>query len=300
MELTLRAPAKINLSLIVSEKRPDGFHAIDSVMASVDLCDVLTFCDASGSAVRLSCRGIPVPGSDSDNLVLRAANLLRQHSGTDRGASIVLDKHIPAGGGLGGGSSDAAAALLGLNRLWGLDLPTTVLDDLAGQLGSDVAFFLHRPLARCTGRGEQVVALAGSVDLWALLIMPSVHASTAAVYSAYRPDAQVVQAALSQVDADVACADFTALAHRGINSLAVPCLECFGALKQLHDDITALLGCELFVSGSGSTLYTLHADRPTLGRYVEHLHHHGLQAQYHIVGFEAHSPLFQEACCGNY
>ena len=166
MELTLRAPAKINVSLIVSEKRPDGFHAIDSVMASVDLCDVLTFRQVPGSAVRLSCRGIPVPGSGSDNLVLRAANLLRRHSGTDRGASIVLNKHIPAGAGLGGGSSDAAATLTGLNRLWDLNLPIDTLDHLAGQLGSDVAFFLHTPLARCTGRGEQVIPLAGSVDLW--------------------------------------------------------------------------------------------------------------------------------------
>lgn len=180
----LRAYAKINWDLHVLGKRPDGFHALDMVMVNVSLCDRLTF-EPCGQ-LEFTCSDAALP-ADSRNLVVKAAELLARASQHPLSARIHLRKTIPAGGGLGGGSSDGACALRGLSRLWGLNWPVERLQPLAAELGSDVAFFLYGGWRRCLGRGEIVETLPGS-ERWPqvnlLLVMPPLHVATPAVYTA--------------------------------------------------------------------------------------------------------------------
>jgi 4-diphosphocytidyl-2-C-methyl-D-erythritol kinase len=180
-DLVVWAPAKVNLYLEVLGKRPDGYHDIASVMVAVSLYDTLVFKEESSGAVSLGCDK-PGLSTGADNLVLRAAALLRQRTGCGRGARVQLTKRIPLAAGLAGGSSDAAATLAGLSRLWRLGLSDAELAALAGELGSDVAFFFATPAAWCTGRGEKVTPLALGRTLLFVLVCPPVGLATADVY----------------------------------------------------------------------------------------------------------------------
>ncbi len=175
--LSLPAPAKINWFIFVPGKRDDGYHEIRSLMQLVDLSDRLTFESADSLSLDSDC---PIPAAE--NIVWKAALLLKEHTGTEKGARITLKKTIPSEAGLGGGSSDAAAALLGLDRLWGLGLPREALLRLGARLGSDVPFFLGPPCSLVSGRGEQAspVGLKKPLDL--LLVKPSFGVSTGWAY----------------------------------------------------------------------------------------------------------------------
>ncbi|GAI41543.1 unnamed protein product, partial [marine sediment metagenome] len=168
--LTVKAPAKVNLTLEVLGKRPDGYHEIRSVIQTINLCDSLRF--------RLNDK--LQFGSDNpdfvveESLVSRAAALLRQTTGCSKGARIEIGKRIPLASGLGGDSSDAAAILRGLNKLWRLGLSSAELLELAPRLGSDVAFFLYGGMALVEGRGERVTPLPPLPHRWVVLLMPPV------------------------------------------------------------------------------------------------------------------------------
>jgi len=181
--LTARAPAKVNLTLRVLGTRPDGFHELESVAAVVDFCDRLRVAQAEG--LSLTCEGEAVP-ADETNLVLRAARALQEAVGARRGARLHLEKRIPPGRGLGGGSSDAAAALVGLSALWGCGLDAEALAEVGAGVGSDVPLFFAGPLAVLRGRGERVERVEGPRPSWRLVLAwPDYGLSTAAVYAAY-------------------------------------------------------------------------------------------------------------------
>ncbi len=171
----LRASAKVNLVLEVLGKRPDGYHELSTVMQAVDLFDRLTVETAGSITLETSEPGLP---TDDRNLVVRAARLLREAAGVDAGARIVLDKRIPVAAGLGGGSSDAAATLVGLNRLWGLRWRRERLVELGVKLGMDVPFFLGRGRALGTSRGEVLSSLPGVGGYAMVLVNPGVGLST--------------------------------------------------------------------------------------------------------------------------
>ena len=180
------APAKLNLFLEVLGRRPDGYHEIETVMVAISLCDTLTFRDDPSGAIRLRCSDPALPVG-TDNLVIKAADRLREATGCRRGAEIDLTKVIPAQAGLAGGSSDAAATLTALDQLWDLRLAPEQLDALAAEVGSDVPFFNHVPAAVCTGRGERVepVSLERTYDF--VLVCPRVGVSTADAYRGVMP-----------------------------------------------------------------------------------------------------------------
>lgn len=157
--------------------RDDGFHEIRSLIQKVTLYDRLTFTPADTLSIETDAQI-----SLEDNLIYKAALLLRKKCGIDAGAVIGLDKNIPMGAGLGGGSSDAAAALLGLNEIWSLDLSTTELSGIAAELGSDVPFFLYGPISFMCGRGEQITPHNASKTMNILLVKPSFDISTAWAY----------------------------------------------------------------------------------------------------------------------
>ncbi len=179
--LSLNAPAKINWFLNVLGLRDDGFHEIRSLMQKISLYDMLTFSPSNDLTLQ-SDTSIPV----EQNLVYKAALLLKSTCGIDKGALITLNKNIPAGAGLGGGSSDAASTLLGLNKLWSLNLSTGHLCNIAEQLGSDVPFFLYGPIASSHGRGEKITPCKIKKTTNLLIVKPPFPVSTAWVYREYK------------------------------------------------------------------------------------------------------------------
>jgi 4-diphosphocytidyl-2-C-methyl-D-erythritol kinase len=189
----VRAPAKLNLFFEVLAKRSDGYHEIETLMVPISLCDTLIASSESTGRVRLACHWALPPSQSCDalselppepqNLVTRAVELLRTRAGVAYGVSLQLIKRIPTAAGLGGGSSDAAAALLAVNALWDLGWSHTALAQLGGELGSDVPFFFAHGPAACRGRGEQVETVAGLGDLHFVLVRPPEGLATAKVYA---------------------------------------------------------------------------------------------------------------------
>ncbi len=181
--IALRAPAKINLCLRVLGRRPDGYHELESVFQMVGLYDEVTI-RARRQGITLGVEGADLP-SGRGNLAYEAAIALAREADCSRGGAIQLVKRIPLGAGLGGGSSDAATVLIGLNRLWGLRWSRQRLAELGATLGSDVPFFFFGPTAWVTGRGERVTPVpalrpsaSGPVPCWAVLVNPGVSVST--------------------------------------------------------------------------------------------------------------------------
>jgi len=183
--LRLRAPAKVNLTLEVLRRRSDGYHEVATILQAVGLWDVLELEVAPGLTVGCDVAGLNGP----DNLVMRAAELLQAEAHTTQGAALRLTKRIPVAGGLGGGSADAAAALVGLDRLWGLHLPGGRLSEMAASLGSDVPFFLSGGTALATGRGERIATLPALTKAYLVLLAPPLNLprKTATLYGALAP-----------------------------------------------------------------------------------------------------------------
>lgn len=201
------APAKLNLFLEVRARRDDGFHEIETLMAPIDRYDTLRLCSAPNGEVSLACNerascehqtphgggpgasaGEQLPTGD-DNLVVRAVKRLRERAGVSLGVHLELIKRIPLAAGLAGGSSDAAAALVGANQLWQLNWSREQLATVAAELGSDIPFFLGRGAAVCRGRGEQIEPIDVPCGLHFVVAKPPAGLSTAAVYKACRPEA---------------------------------------------------------------------------------------------------------------
>ncbi len=183
--ISVAAPAKINLSLEILRRRDDGFHDVATVLQTIDLADELAFTPASEIVVEGDTEGIPL----EENLVYRAARLLQNHLGETPGARIHLNKRIPLAAGLGGGSADAAATLVGLCRLWERDLRRGELATLAAKLGSDVPFFLYGGTALAEGRGERITPLPPLRHADIVLLAPPIDLpnKTATLYRSLDP-----------------------------------------------------------------------------------------------------------------
>ncbi|MBN2123218.1 MAG: 4-(cytidine 5'-diphospho)-2-C-methyl-D-erythritol kinase [Deltaproteobacteria bacterium] len=182
---TVKTPAKLNLRLKVTGRRADGYHELVSIMVPVGLCDLLTFSVLPREGVELECDGYRVP-CDAGNLVYMAAQAFFERTGIREGISIRLTKNIPVAAGMGGGSSDAAAALKTLNRIWSAPLPHAELEDMALKLGADVPFFLECMPSLATGVGEILEPLEWWPEIWYVIVTPPVEVSTSWVYSHLR------------------------------------------------------------------------------------------------------------------
>ncbi len=223
---TLKAPAKINLFLNVLGLRDDGFHKIQSLIQKVTLYDTLTIKPAEDLILRTDSSI-----STRQNLVYKAAQLLKERCGVRKGAHIYLKKHIPISSGLGGGSSDAAAALSGLNKLWGLNLSKGELHELGLRLGSDVPFFLDGPLAFVEGRGEKITPLKMSRQLDILLVKPHISVSTAWAYN----ELSLQSSGLTKKDKKV---DNIKFFIRGLNETGLQLLEGRAILGSMFNNFS--------------------------------------------------------------
>jgi 4-diphosphocytidyl-2-C-methyl-D-erythritol kinase len=271
------APAKINLYLEVLGKRSDGYHAIETVMLAVELIDELTLvADPSGRVFLTSDQ--PELSTGPDNLVMKAAHLLKQRTGCQRGASIRLTKRIPWAAGLGGGSSDAASALAGLNELWELDLSTDLLSSMGSELGSDVPFFFHAPAALCTGRGEVVKPAPVGKVFDIVLVKPPVGLSTAEVYRELgsRTDCQSVPPVGSRTDCQsvlhaLAEGNVEKLGQSLHNRLQAPAVKLCPIVAELLQRLRATGVAGSLMSGSGSAMFALCRDNREAGRVAADL-----------------------------
>lgn len=186
MRLEIRSPAKINLTLELLGKRPDGFHELETVMKTVNLCDQIMFSPRFDSQINLQ---LDSPSADSNiptdsrNLVVQALELVRQEAQIDLGMEVLLKKNIPSEAGLGGASGNAAAALLAANKIWNLGWSLDRLSTIGGKIGSDVPFFLTGGTALCRGRGELIEPIDCPAHLFVVIAKPPVGLSTKRVYS---------------------------------------------------------------------------------------------------------------------
>lgn len=265
------AYAKVNLVLEVLRRRNDGYHEVRSVLQTIDLADSLSF--VPGDRIRLLCSTPEL--QDESNLVIKAVQALREATGCKKGAIVRLNKRIPMAMGLGGGSSDAAATLRALNRLWGLGLSIAELRKIAGDIGSDVPFFVTGGTALVSGRGEQVEPVAAAPPVWMVMLAPPIWMSnkTARLYSLL----------------DASCYTDGEATKRLVQALELGELEssllfnCFEKVMQ-----TAFTGIENYVasmldagasrvhlSGSGPTLFAIERDVSRAEAIVDRLNSAG-------------------------
>lgn len=259
--LAVRCPAKINWMLRVLARRADGYHELDTVFQAVDLWDTVEIRPAQ--ALTLGCDDPALP-TDARNLVLRAAERLRQRGRTASGAALYLRKAIPVGAGLGGGSSDAAGALLLCNRFWKLGLRPAELQPLAAELGADVPFFLSGGTARGTGRGDLIEPLEACESPPILLGCPPFGISTKEVFERLPPR-------LTPVENGVSLSAFSP--HKWpeekdfgslVNDLEPLVYEGWPELKNFRDALLEAGASGALLSGSGSTVYGVFPDERRL------------------------------------
>jgi 4-diphosphocytidyl-2-C-methyl-D-erythritol kinase len=248
------APAKVNLFLEVLGRRPDGYHDLATLMVAVGLFDSLELADDPSGPMMLTCDH-PDLSAGPDNLVHRAADLIRRRFGIGGGARLHLRKRIPLAAGLAGGSSDAAATLAGLNRLWRLGLSVAELATLGAELGSDVSFFLTAGAGWCTGRGEVVEPLLPGRPLYLVLVCPPVGLSTAAVYRALTPvedpvDGRKLKQAFVEGDVE----SLGRLLHNRLQPVAIGLRP---AVARLHGLLAEQKPAGVLMSGSGTTVFAL-------------------------------------------
>jgi len=266
-KLLVRAPAKINLSLLIAGKRDDGFHEIESVMAKVDLYDELLLERSDAGDIVLICEGkYPVPAT-KDNLVYKAAELICNSANIKPGIKITVTKNIPVAAGLGGGSSDAASTLLGLNKFLNLGLTDQKLHDLAAKLGSDINFFLGSPLAFCSGRGEKIKKIDKIFPFRAILLIPDITVYTKKVYANYKHDEELYRRFNSRIMQMINENNIDLLTCMCANMLAESCYQLHPELLGLKSRVEAIGAGTVGLSGSGSTLYCLLSDQDDVERY---------------------------------
>lgn len=287
--ITLLAPAKINLYLRMLAKRPDGYHEIETLFERIDLADEVTF-RARGQELRLTCTD-PSLSCGEDNLVLKAARLLRQASGAAQGAEIHLTKRIPIAAGLGGGSSDAASTLVGLNTLWRLGFTREQLIGLAGQLGSDVPFFLlETPFAIGRGRGERCEPVSAGSRLAQVLVTPRERLSTKEVYAGARAGEYGRRGAgfaltgaepsISMVHHAISNGSLSELAQGLWNDLEPEAIRRCPLIARIQSQLREAGCLGTLVSGSGSSVFALCRDVPHAQALVTTLRRHAPQHAY--------------------
>lgn len=266
--IVLDARAKLNLGLEVVRKRADGYHEIRTLMQTIDLNDRITIRSIAGKGIRFRCLGADLP-TDDRNLVVRAARLLGQETGCDRGAEITLRKRIPVGAGLGGGSSDAAATLAGLNRVWRLRLSPSDLVRIAGNLGSDTPFFIRGGTQLASGRGEILTPIRALPPIPVAVIDPTLYMSTASVYGSrnirltpHGPLSRLTSCDLTSRSRALSC--ITEL-HNDLERVVE---RRAGKVARLLRDLRACGSEVARITGSGSCIFVLAGSERELDRLL--------------------------------
>jgi len=255
--ISLQAPAKVNYLLDVIRRRPDGYHDLRMVMQRVDLCDEITVSLVKSPGISVTCGKNGVPDGPG-NIAWKAAHAMLQQAGSSQGIAIAITKNIPVAAGLGGGSSDAAAVLLGLNELLHLDLTDQRLMEIGVTLGADVPFFIFKKTALAEGIGEALSDMPAMPKAWILLVNPGVHVSTAWVYKnlqlTNRPELNKLPG--SYPDLKTVCSIFS-------NDLEAVTIPAFPVIATIREAMLQHGALGAMMSGSGPTVFGLFADKET-------------------------------------
>ncbi len=268
--ITVEAPAKINLTLEILGKRPDGYHELRSLVMPVSLTDTLSLTTTYAQTVLTLTVGAGVDASKigdmGRNLAVRAARLMQERYRVNAGARIHIHKRIPIGGGLGGGSADAAGVLRGLDRLWGLNLPLAELLALGAELGSDVPALVHGGAVLMEGRGERVTGLFPEgaprpcPGFWLVIANPGVMCPTAEVYRRYKPGLTPPPPILHTMLSSIRTSDVTAAADALHNGLQPGVFECYPGVAQTAARLQEAGCLGVLLSGSGASVFGLVRD----------------------------------------
>ncbi|MBK6941896.1 MAG: 4-(cytidine 5'-diphospho)-2-C-methyl-D-erythritol kinase [Planctomycetes bacterium] len=254
--VVVSAPCKLNLWLEITGKRADGYHELFTIFHAIDLADRLTVVRTDGEGITLTTCGRPCP-ADPSNLVWKAAEALFSRTGRRFGLTVELEKRVPSGAGLGGGSSDAAAMLIAMNLLADARCSDAMLHECAAELGSDVPFFLLGGTALARGRGERLEAILPerAPHRWFVVVFPGVEAPTAKVYGAFSLDLKKPFPnegyALTTIERLPSDGRFEAT-----NDLAKPFFTLFPQVADLRERMQAETGRVFSVTGSGSAMFT--------------------------------------------
>ncbi|MDR4509714.1 MAG: 4-(cytidine 5'-diphospho)-2-C-methyl-D-erythritol kinase [Candidatus Brocadiaceae bacterium] len=270
--LKVAAPAKINLFLEIVGKRSDGYHELVTVMQKVSLFDYV-FLEDNAEEVLFTCSNSKLSVGE-DNLVLRAIRLLQKESKVDKGVKIYLEKNIPMGAGLGGGSSDAVATLFGLNRLWRIGYNEEQLLSLAGELGSDTAFFASGNTAFCKGRGEIVSPCVTKVKCYYVIVYPGFEVSTSVVYKYFKIDLTKKLKDVSLFARLLVSGSVEELGACLFNRLEEVVFRLYPELEKTKKALAQFSFCGTLLSGSGSALYGIcrkESDAKEIGRRLKAL-----------------------------
>ena len=274
--MEIRAPAKINLSLRVVGKRRDGYHLLDTIMVPVSLYDEIEIRKirptsekkkAADGLIRVTCDDPLVPGGEK-NIAYRAARLVMRWAGSEQPVHIHIRKQIPVGAGLGGGSTDAAATLIGLNRLLRLRLSAAKLEKMALSVGADVPFFIRARPARARGIGERLYPIRKLARFWLVIVYPGFPVSTARVFNNYRstltksPVNTTIVASLKSFD------KLPGLLFNDLESVTFGCYPRLSLIKArlLHEGAAGGL-----MSGSGSSVFGVFASKRQAARALRRL-----------------------------
>ena len=255
--LTLLAPAKVNYLLDVIRRRPDGYHELRMIMQRVNLCDEITIHLTDTPELSVTCGKKGVPDGPG-NIAWKAARTMLDLSGTDQGAQISVVKNIPVAAGLGGGSSDAASVLMGMNELLELNLSEQQLMEIGVKLGADVPFFIFKKTALAEGIGEQLKSMPEMPKLWVLLVNPRVHVSTAWVYNNLQLTNRSELAILPQFFSSIG--DVCSILSNDLESVTIP---AFPVIAEIKDKMLQMGALGAMMSGSGPTVFGLFKDKTT-------------------------------------
>ncbi|MDY7045105.1 4-(cytidine 5'-diphospho)-2-C-methyl-D-erythritol kinase [Virgibacillus sp. M23] len=255
MVLYEKAPAKINLSLDVLSKRDDGYHNVEMIMTSIDLSDRIELFELNQDRIEISLESRFVP-SDERNLAYKAADAIKRKYGIRRGVHIKIEKSIPVSAGLGGGSTDAAAVLRGLNRLWSLHIPMDELANLGATLGTDVPFCVYGKTALASGRGEVINALPAPPPCWVILAKPDIGVSSRTIFQRIIVDELAHQQTQGVIQA-LRANDFELLCRSTGNNLEAITVQLYPEVQRIKDAMRQAGALGVLMSGSGPTVYGL-------------------------------------------
>jgi len=253
--LTLNAPAKVNYLLDVIRRRPDGYHELRMIMQRVNLCDDISLTLTDLPVISVTCDAGGVPDGPG-NIAWKAAKVMLELSGRGCGVSIRITKRIPVAAGLGGGSSDAATVLMGMNDLLGLGLECQGLMELGLKLGADVPFFIFKETALAEGVGEKLTPMPAMPQAWILLVNPGVHVSTAWVYRSLELTKERILASIPMTFRTVN--DIAAIFSNDLETVTIP---AFPVIDEIKKRMMKLGAAASMMSGSGPTVFGLFADK---------------------------------------
>ncbi|MDC3414872.1 4-(cytidine 5'-diphospho)-2-C-methyl-D-erythritol kinase [Aquibacillus sp. 3ASR75-11] len=255
MFLLEKAPAKINLTLDVLHKRPDHYHEVEMVMTTIDLADRIELIELQEDIIEIRSENRFVP-NDERNLAYRAAKLIKDRYHIKHGVRIYIDKQIPVAAGLAGGSSDAAAVLRGLNRLWSLHISVKELAALGSQIGSDVSFCVYGSTAIARGRGEHITELPAPPSCWVVLAKPEIGVSTQSIYQNLQPNRLIHPDTAGMINA-IKDGNYIDVCKKTGNVLESVTLSLYPEVKQIKAQMEKSGADAVLMSGSGPTVFAL-------------------------------------------